>query len=246
MSVSVQNKERIKKIKEIVRVIDGWLSESEGEYLYAIAKSGPGEGAIIEIGSWKGKATVWLASGAKDAGRDKVYAIDHYRGSPEHGEKVWTFPEFEKNLRDAGVDDMVVPLVMNSAEAAKNWDKPVRFLWIDAAHDYESVKRDFLLWEPSLVEGGIVAFHDTTTWDGPKKVVEEYVCNSRTFTNIGSVGSIVFAQKTRKSSAWDMLKAKLVLGARDASLKSNLPRGIKVFGRNILIFLGLHPKIERR
>jgi predicted O-methyltransferase YrrM len=38
--------------------------------------------------------------------------------------------------------------------------RPVDFLFIDADHSYDSVKRDFELWSPLVRSGGIVAFHD--------------------------------------------------------------------------------------
>lgn len=36
----------------------------------------------------------------------------------------------------------------------------VDFLFIDADHSYESVKRDFELWRPLVRSGGMIAFHD--------------------------------------------------------------------------------------
>lgn len=49
----------------------------------------------------------------------------------------------------------------DSKEVVKNWDKgDVDVLLIDGAHDYESVKEDYRLWEPFVKEGGIILFHD--------------------------------------------------------------------------------------
>jgi predicted O-methyltransferase YrrM len=73
--------------KKISNEIDGWLSDNEGELLFNLAKNCKGEGKIVEIGSWKGKSTVWLASGSKSGKNVKVYAIDPHTGSSEHKEK---------------------------------------------------------------------------------------------------------------------------------------------------------------
>jgi len=240
----MQEDDIIKHIKKIVDKIDGWLSNSESRFLYFIAKNGTAKGAIVEIGTWKGKATIWLAIGTKQAKREKVYTIDHHRGSAEHGNNVWTYPEFERNINNAGVNDAVIPMIMKSEEAVKNWNKPIRFLWIDGAHEYESVKQDFLLWEPYLVNGGIIALHDTTTWAGPKKIVEEYILNSNKFKNVGAVGTVTFAEKVDRNSIFIRWKNSIVLFSRDISLKLKLPRYLKVAGREILIALHLHPKIS--
>ena len=52
------------------------LTPNEGRYLYKLAQLNHGKGAIVEIGIWKGKSTIWLAFGSMGAGGDKVYAID--------------------------------------------------------------------------------------------------------------------------------------------------------------------------
>ena len=41
-------------------------------------------------------------------------------------------------------------------------DRPVDFLFIDADHSYEAVRRDFELYEPLVRPGGIVALHDVS------------------------------------------------------------------------------------
>lgn len=66
-----------------------------------------------------------------------------------------------------------------SVEAAFNfpwWLKPhVDFVYIDAAHDYASVKSDIELWWPIVKEGGILAGHDwMPSHQGVRDAVEEF------------------------------------------------------------------------
>ena len=56
----------VREIQEIVEKMDGWLSFAEGSFLYNAARNASGRGAVVEIGSWKGKSTIWLANGLKD------------------------------------------------------------------------------------------------------------------------------------------------------------------------------------
>jgi len=190
----------IEEIKKITNKVDGWLTDNEGALLYNLAKKCTGKGVIVEIGSWKGKSTILLAKGSKDGNKTKIYAIDHHTGSSEHrlnGNKVWTFDDFKNNIKNAQVDDIIIPIVKTSEQAAKDFNMPVELLFIDGAHEYEFVKQDFELWFPRLINKGIIAFHDTTEWPGPKKVVEESIRNSKYFKNINLIDSITYAQKNQ-------------------------------------------------
>lgn len=174
--------EEISLVHRITRGIDGWLTELEGAALYHAAMYGPAEGKIVEIGSFKGKSTIWLAKGSKRVGKERVYAIDTHLGSPEHrpgGEFASHMPlegttefVFRQNIKDAGIEDWVVPLVMSSDDALKLWQDPIRLLFIDAEHAYEATRRDFLSWQQYVTVGGLVAFHDVDRWDGSVKVLD--------------------------------------------------------------------------
>jgi len=186
----------IEKVRQLASEIDGWLTESEGQLLYKLAKNVPRAQSIVEIGSWKGKSTVWLAKGTEASQRNKVYSIDPHSGSKDHikeGEAN-TYPAFLNNLAKAGVQATVVSLVTTSDMAAKRWRGNIGLLWIDGSHEYEDVKHDFLSWERHLVVGGIVALHDCDQ-TGPAQVVEAYLKDSSDFTVRQSVGTMVVATK---------------------------------------------------
>jgi predicted O-methyltransferase YrrM len=215
-----------KKIHEITKNIDGFLSDKEGKTLYDLAKKCSGKGVIVEIGSWKGKSTVCLAKGSKAGKKSKIYAIDPHTGSSEHKKwygKVWTFEEFKKNIKEAKVDDIVVPIVKTSEEAAKTFDKPVELIFIDGAHEYEYVKKDFQLWFPKVIEGGIMAFHDTISWEGPNKVVNKYIHKSKYFKNIGIVNSITFAEKTKENKLSDRIRNRFLLFSKKIYITLYIP-----------------------
>src|ERR1041385_9078450 len=98
--------------KAQVDTVEGWLNEAEGRLLYRLARACSGKGVIVEIGSWKGKSTIQLANGSHDGRRIKIHAVDPHTGSPEHQSGtpgVWTFDEFQRNIKAAGVRDVVVP-----------------------------------------------------------------------------------------------------------------------------------------
>ena len=189
---------QIEQVKRLADEIDGWLSDAEGELLYNLAKNVPKGQAIVEIGSWKGKSTLWLAKGAEVGHKNKVFAIDPHRGSGAHvseGEED-TYPTFLVNLSKAGVKNRVVPLVMTSSDAAQYWQGSVGLLWIDGSHEYEDVKHDFLVWKEYLSFGAVVALHDCDN-PGPACVAQEYLVNYDEFVITHHVDTILAATKCR-------------------------------------------------
>jgi MMP 1-O-methyltransferase len=226
----------IDEIRNLAAGIDGWLTDDEGELLFNLAKVCKGTGEIVEIGSWKGKSTIWLGKGSMAGNRVKIWAIDPHTGSDEHRQlfgSVSTLEEFGRNIGSAGLSGLVTPLVMTSQDAAATFDRPVELLFIDGAHDYASTKADFDAWIPKLVDGGTVAFHDTTGWDGPRRVVLENVCRSRSFGGVRLVASIAYAPKVSGNSARDRMRnlvMSCVIGP-SVFLRRILPRPIKLFGR---------------
>jgi len=186
----------IARVRQFTSEIDGWLSDGEGELLYKLAKNVPSGQPIVEIGSWKGRSTVWLAKGTEAGQRNKVYSIDPHCASKAHiseGERN-TYPAFLTNLTKAGVQGTVVPLVTTSDEAAKYWREGLGLLWVDASHEYEDVKQDLLSWKQHLVPSGTVALHDCDQ-PGPAQVVKEYLNHPGDFTVIESVDTIIVAAK---------------------------------------------------
>ncbi|MCG2718663.1 MAG: class I SAM-dependent methyltransferase [Nanoarchaeota archaeon] len=244
---------QIESIKKITDKIDGWLTDMEGKFLYETAKNCKGKGVIVEIGSWKGKSTIWLAKGSIKGNNVKVFAIDTHTGSFEQQKNgpVWTFDEFKGNIRNAKVEDIVVPIVKTSEEAEKSWGgAAVEFLWIDGAHEYELVKLDFEKWFPHLIDGGIIAFHDTIVHSGPRKVVKENIFLSRNFRCVGFADNITFAQKVKKNSFKNRLRNRYILFIKGfyefiAIYGYAFPKPIKQLCKNIIKKLNITKKLNR-
>ena len=231
----------VPEIQKFVKDVDGWLTDREGEALYDIARRCTGRGAIVEIGSWKGKSTIWLGNAVKAAGLDlKIYAIDPHMGSTRHresGEEVWTFDQFKENIKRAGVEDVVEPILKTSEEAAKEFDQPVEMIFIDGDHTYDFVKTDYEKWFPKVINGGWMLFHDTIVWDGPKKVVKDHVYTGKRFKDVGLADSLTFGQKVAENEPGDRIKNRYVLFLKDSfetARKTRVPRPIRQLGKKVL------------
>jgi hypothetical protein len=95
-----------------------------------------------------------------------------------------------------------------------------------------------------VVEGGWVAFHDTTWTDGPRRVVGERIYRSRQFADVRFVvGSLTVARNVTANTLADRARARYVLGLKTAfwlgstALKKQrrlLPRPVERLGRRVL------------
>jgi MMP 1-O-methyltransferase len=175
--------------------VHGWLSDAQGEALFDAAAL-RGAGSIVEIGSWQGRSTIWLAAGARLSGR-RVFAVDPHEGSREDP-SARTFDLFTKNLSAAGLIDIVTPLVMRSGAAVAHVKTPVDLLFVDGDHSVVGARSDAETWLPRVAVGGVVMFHDVATsgYAGPRRAFQQMVCWNRDFHRLRKVGSMGIAERT--------------------------------------------------
>lgn len=185
----------IKHLHYDARTINGWLSANEGELLYSLALSVGG--IIVEIGSYEGRSTLYLAKAKQAAGRGRVVAVDTFRGSSEHVKfgKIDTYENFISNMKRFGVMDVIDVKRGYSSHIAGDFNESIEMLFIDGSHEYEHVKRDFEMWAPKVAHNGIIAFHDMIYWQGPKRVFAEEIIDSRQYTVGGRAHSLMYAYK---------------------------------------------------
>ena len=181
------------------RNVPGYLMENEARLLGIIAACAPAEGAIVEIGSFKGKSTVMLAKVAEHYGLGSIVAIDPHN-SPELLDTkadpgASSFQDFLGNIEAAGVASQVEVHRAYSKDVSNAWDRPIRFLWIDGDHTYRGAKTDFDGFFSHVAPGGIVALHDAlNVFSGPIRVFVEDMLRSDRFGAAGFVHSIAWSQ----------------------------------------------------
>jgi MMP 1-O-methyltransferase len=224
------------RVKPLIADIPGWLTDEEGEALYELARRCRGDGVILEIGSWKGKSTVCLGLGSQAGNSVPVYAVDPHAD--------YRFGDFKANVERAGISELVHPIASLSQAAADGFEQPIELLFVDGSHEYDLVLEDFEQWVPKVIDGGWVAFHDTTWTRGPRKVVGSAIYRSRRFADVRFVvGSTTVARKVPENSFADRARNRYVLGVKTAfwlgssALKKQrrlLPKPVERLGRRML------------
>lgn len=193
-------------LSDRLSTVEGFLLDIQAFALMNLANEGPGCGAIVEIGSYKGRSTCALAMGSMSACREKVYAIDHFEGSPEHQkgeycetreivESGTTFHTFLRNIQQTGVASHVEPIQLPSAEAARQWSGPIRLLFIDGDHSYDASKLDFDSWSPFVVPGGVIVFHDVGHFEGVTRFYRELLKTSREYLEVIDISGMAVVEK---------------------------------------------------
>ncbi|MBI2352788.1 class I SAM-dependent methyltransferase [Candidatus Dependentiae bacterium] len=126
----------------------------------------------IEIGSWLGKSTRHIASLLPSNGT--LYAVDTWKGSAEHQPEINVFntacklptlyEQFLSNVIHANLVHKIIPIRMTSLDASQHLSdlkQKIDFIYIDAAHDTESVLQDLEAWYPYILEPkGIICGDD--------------------------------------------------------------------------------------
>lgn len=136
---------------------------------------------VIEIGSWLGASTRHIASLLPNNGH--LYAVDTWLGSVEHSQNPsWEkllptlYEQFLSNTIHAQLTDKIIPIRMTSLQAAialQSLMGKVDLIYIDAAHDTESVLADLNAYYPFIVnKSGILCGDDWMYPDVKKAVIQ--------------------------------------------------------------------------
>lgn len=160
--------------------IKGFMLEKNRVMFDIIISKAPANCVWVELGSWTGKSAAYcVVELLKQNKFGKFYCVDTWEGSIEH---VSNQHVVEKNLKDIFVEntkpisDKIVMKQKLSWESAKDFsDNSIDVCYVDAAHDYHSVKKDLEAWWPKVkIDGWFVGDDFTKSFPGCVKAVREF------------------------------------------------------------------------
>jgi MMP 1-O-methyltransferase len=192
----------------------GFMPPAEGLALFDAAAGYAARGPVLEIGSYCGKSTIYLAAAASAAGQ-VVVTVDHHRGSEEH-QPGWeyhdpdlvdpvtgrldTLPTLRATLAAAGLEEHVVVVVGRSVEVARLWGTQLGLVFIDGGHTERAAVTDYEGWAPWVALGGALAIHDVfpNPADGgrPPYLIYRRALASGAFTEVRATGSLRLLERT--------------------------------------------------
>ena len=186
---------------------DDMGSFAERGYLFQLATDLPPDAQVVEVGSWMGASTCFIAGGLKGS-QPKIFAVDNFQGISTCGEDAaWYGRHFEKlgrkstleifreNFAALGFASRAEPVVSDSLSAAQTLGPKkgsIDFIFIDGDHSYAACKADIAAWTPFVKRGGVIAFHDFgSRADGVTRAIFEAVKTGRFAEIVGVAGTII-------------------------------------------------------
>lgn len=158
--------------------IPGWFQAAD---LYkSMVDRARGGSYFVEVGAWKGRSAAFMAVEIANSGKKiEFHVVDWFKGSNEAEHRADPAvkegrlrEEFEANIQSvAGM--LKVHEMSSLAAAALFANESLDFVFIDASHDYFSVRADILAWLPKVRTGGVLAGDDYGVFPGVDRAVKE-------------------------------------------------------------------------
>jgi Methyltransferase domain len=143
-----------------------WIGPAQLAMTAALARaSGSLNGEVIEVGTWQGLSAIPIARAIAPA---TLHVVDHWLGdAPEAGHygiekhrvERDNYGQFLANLDAAHVTNVEVHK-MGWREFITDWDRPIRFLHIDASHTADEVDGNIKAFLPHAVSSAIFCGDD--------------------------------------------------------------------------------------
>lgn len=232
------------EVMERVRDVDGWMTPGQAATLYDAARRCPPHGLIVEIGSFRGRSTIVLASAASEGTR--VVAIDPHAGNDRGPEEIEGYAAeaeedhevFLANLAAAGVAGRVRHVRAFSDAAHAEVEGAIDVLYIDGAHRYGPALADIRSWGRRVGAGGTLLIHDSFSSIGVTLAILRELLLGRRFRYLGRSRSMTIYRADLAAGAAARLAnagrqlAQLPWFVKNVSLKVALSLGLgRVLGR---------------
>lgn len=232
---------------EAVADVEGWMTEDQARRLWDRASEVGSDARIVEIGSFRGRSMVMLASSAPSG--TEIVAIDPHIGTDRGPQEIVTTAElgesdnavFNRNLEAAGVIDRVRHVRKLSDDALDDVEGPIDLLYIDGAHRYGPARADMVKWGARVADGGTLLVHDSWSSIGVTGALLRTYLGTREWRYVGRSQSMAEYRrgpldgKQRRSSALKQL-AELPWFLRNVCIKVlltlHLGKLTRIFGHD--------------
>ncbi len=223
--------------------IDGWLTPAQAERLAACGRRAAAvPGAVVEIGSFRGRSTRVLAASA-----GRVVAIDPHAGSDRGPQEIAAdaargdadHAAFHRNLEAAGLADRVRHVRKFSSAAHGDVDGLLALLYVDGAHRFGPAREDLARWGGRVAPGATMLVHDAWSSVGVTLALLVTCTASPHWRYRGRTGSL--AEYERSAGRWDARER----AANVAAQLAELPWFVRNLAIKVLVLAGRRRAAER-
>lgn len=167
----------IYRMNHFFQNLSGFSSESDQlvllKYMMPLLKEKP---SIAEIGVFHGRGTaMWIVELINAGISFEYYAIDNFKPVKLSHYPIATYEKTMANLEP--VKNYFHLITEDSVVAANIFnDNSLDIVYIDATHDYNSVKNDIIAWLPKVKNGGFLCGDDYISgWPGVVQAVNDNI-----------------------------------------------------------------------
>lgn len=179
------------EVERTVADVEGWMTPGQARKLWDCSRAVPAGGTVVEIGSFRGRSMVVLASAA--APGVELVAIDPHAGNDRGPQEISGYEAeaaddhqvFKANLAAAGVADRVRHVRKFSHDALVDVAGTVDLLYIDGAHRRKPALDDIREWGARVKLGGDLLIHDSFSSVGVTAALASSLWWSDTFRYLG-------------------------------------------------------------
>ena len=150
-----------------VSCVDGWMTSDQASRLYDCAAELVCGARIVEIGSFRGRSLIVLASAAVEG--VQIISVDPHAGGDRGPQEITSdqevgnqdFLAYNFNLNAAGVRDRIDHIRKMSSGALNDVEGPIDLLHIDGAHRFGPARADIKDWGDKVSDTGVMLIHDS-------------------------------------------------------------------------------------
>ncbi len=160
--------------------------------LHEIAVACPQKANVVEIGSYLGASTSYIAGGLSGK-KAIIYCIDTWQNETMPDGIKDTYKAFSNNLAKSTQE--IIKIRKKSDEVtATDLPDHVDFAFIDGDHSFKSAQNDVQLLEPLMAKNSVLAFHDALYFQGVSQIIGD-VLKRGNWRLEGQVNNLVWLRK---------------------------------------------------
>jgi len=181
--------------KIILETLQPEFNEIPGWFVYDtmyddMVKNAKGGETFVELGSWFGKSTNYMATKIKESGKNiKFTTIDTFKGTADEGlHNTIVNGSFDGDIFYEFIDNTIISdnygtfdIIKDTSHNATNQfqNNSIDYIMLDGGHSYEDVNEDIKLWYNKVKPGGYISGDDYggSFFPGVTKAVDEYFYN---------------------------------------------------------------------